>query len=76
MVRITGTHLPQRALVADRLLIGRQRARFETPGERRWVARRNTLVVEEHLREQEIVRELHEFWESQPVPDIEEIRRL
>lgn len=76
VVRITGTHLPQRPLVVDRLLAGRQRALCEPPGERRWVARPNTLDVEQHLRARAALRELHEHWERQPLPDIDEIRRL
>ncbi|HEY6932958.1 MAG TPA: hypothetical protein VI452_06120 [Marmoricola sp.] len=75
-VRITGTHLRQRRLVVDRLLRGRARARFEPPSRRAWVARPNPLDVQAHLLEQEAMRELHEFWERQAVPDIDEIRRL
>lgn len=76
VVRITGTHLPRRPLVVDRLLVGRRRARCEPASDRRWVARPNPLDVEQHLRARESMRELHEHWERQPVPDIAEIRGL
>lgn len=76
VARVTGTDLRDRALVVDRLLTTRQRAHFEAELDRRWVATPCGFSAERKLREREAMRELHEFWESQPLPDIEEIKRL
>jgi hypothetical protein len=76
VAHFTGTHLRDRALVADRLRAARGRAKFEPEADRRWVARPNRFSAEQELREREVMRALHEFWESQPLPDIEEIKRL
>jgi len=76
IARFTGTDLHDRSLVVDRLLATRERARFEAEPDRRWVAKPSSFSAENKLREREVMRELHEFWESQPLPDIEAIKRL
>ncbi len=76
VARVTGTDLPDSGLVVDRLLATRQRALFEPEVDRRWIARTCGFSAEGRLQEREAMRELHEFWENRPPPDIEEIRRL
>ena len=76
VARVTGTDLRNPDLVVDRLRATRKRALFETELDRRWIARSCGFSAERRLQEQQAMRELHEFWESQPVPDIEEIKRL
>lgn len=76
VVRVTGTDLLDRPLVVDRMLAGRRRALFEAPEQRRWWARQPRDRVEQHLLERAAVRELNQLVESQPLPDIEELRRM
>ena len=76
VAHITGTNLRDRALVVDRLRAARGRALFEAEADRRWVARPNAFSADRQLRDKEDMRRLHEFWESQPLPDIEDIKRL
>jgi hypothetical protein len=76
VVRLTGTDLHDRPLVVDRLLAGRARARFEPHEVRRWRARRPVDHVEQELLEREVSRELAALVESQPLPDIDELRAM
>jgi hypothetical protein len=76
VVRVTGTDLHDRPLVVDRLLAGRARARFEPHEVRRWRARRPVDHVEQELLEREVSRELAALVESQPLPDIDELRAM
>lgn len=76
VARVTGTNLRDPALVADRLRAARDRAYFRPEQDRRWVAQPNNFSAERRLREKEDMRKLHEFWERQPLPDIEEVKRL
>ena len=76
VVRVTGTDLADRRLVVDRILAGRGRALFEPVGERLWLAREPVDWLEQRLQEQEAMRSLVEAVESQPLPDIDELRRM
>ena len=76
VVHVTGTDLLDRTLVVDRILAGRQRALFEPHADRRWTAKQPRDRLEQELLEQDAVRELNALVESQPLPDIDALRRM
>lgn len=76
VVRVTGTDLLDRPLVVDRMLAGRDRALFEPPDSRRWYAHQPEDRVEQELQALEALRELNAYVESQPLPSIDELKRM
>lgn len=73
VARVTGLDLADVPLVVRRLQEARSRARFLPPAQRRWQAR-PMQGLSERRHDEELVRRMIEDLESQPLPDIRELR--
>lgn len=74
VTRVSGPDLADTGLVVDRLLAARDRALFQSPEERRWVAVPPADDLHDRILVREAMREQHQHWADQPVPDIREVR--
>ena len=74
VARVTGLELPDRPMVVERLLAARSRAAFLPPEQRSWVARPPAEDLHQRILEREQLRAMVEEMDSQPPPDIRELR--
>lgn len=78
-LKVTGPDLSDTDKVVDRMLATRRRALFRPPGERAWTLEppgwwQPVPTLDERIAERAWQEELRTQWESQPLPDVRELR--
>jgi hypothetical protein len=71
---VSGLDLEDQDLVVHRLLEARSRALFESEADRSWIARPPADDLHQRLLTRRVLQQQHEWIESQPLPDIRELR--